>query len=108
MNTNPPCWPANTPCPNSCAAALHQREVYNHLDLTGPWAGWKFRGRELISPTGTRLSAQRVEGLAWRETNEARRDAAKSRNAARSKRRQLVKVVVIDMCDYRANGLAVG
>lgn len=108
MNTHPPCWPAKTPCPNDCAAALLQRVVYNHQDLTGPWAGWKFRGRELVSPTGTRLSPARIEGLAWKQMTEARLDAVRARNAAKSTTKQLVKVVVVDLGEYRENGLAVG
>lgn len=108
MHTHPPCWPAETPCPNECAAALFQRVVYNHHDLTGPWAGWKFRGRDLISPAGTRLSPARVEGLAWRQVSEARLDAVRARKAARSSVKQLVKIVVIELGEYRENGLAVG
>jgi len=61
--TRPPCWPDAEPCPNNCAA-LHEREVYNHLDLTGPWQGWRFRGRYLVSPDGSRLTPERLLGLA--------------------------------------------
>ncbi|WP_408953725.1 DUF3653 domain-containing protein [Lysobacter sp. Hz 25] len=106
--TRPPCWPDNSPCPNDCAAALLHREAYNHLDLTGPWAGWRLRGRDLITPDGERFSPERLRGLAWRQDFEQRRDAASSRNAARKSTRQLVKVVVVDLGEYRVNGLAVG
>ncbi|MFD0323841.1 DUF3653 domain-containing protein [Lysobacter gummosus] len=82
MTTRPPCWPDNQPCPNNCAAALHERVVYNRQDLTGPWQGWRFRGRDLISPNGTRMSPERLQGLAWREHSEARLIQVRSRNAA--------------------------
>lgn len=105
----PPCWPENGPCPNGCAAALHSREVYNHVDLTGPWAGWRLRGRDLVSPSGTRLSPERAEGLAWRQANEDRRDAARRRNATKSKPKpQRVKVVFVELALYLENGLAAG
>lgn len=105
----PPCWPENGPCPNGCAAALHSREVYNHVDLTGPRAGWRLRGRDLVSPSGIRLSPERAEGLAWRQANEDRRDAARRRNATKSKPKpQRVKVVVVELALYLENGLAAG
>lgn len=107
-DTRPPCWPANTPCPNDCAAALHEREVYNHVDLIGPWTGWRLRGRDLVTPDGIRFSPERLRGLAWRQDYERRRDLARSKNAARKSRQQLVKVVVVDLADYRVNGLAAG
>jgi hypothetical protein len=37
------------------------------LDLTGPWAGWRLRGRFLISPEGDRLSVERLRGIAVTE-----------------------------------------
>jgi hypothetical protein len=89
---------------------LHERVVYNRQDLTGPWQGWRFRGRDLISPNGTRMSPERLQGLAWREHNEARLIQARSRKAATKAAtdRQPVKVVVINLGEFRANGLAVG
>ncbi|WP_430538899.1 DUF3653 domain-containing protein [Lysobacter capsici] len=55
---------------------------YSRQDLTGPWQGWRFRGRDLISPNGTRMSPERLQGLAWREHSEARLIQVRSRNAA--------------------------
>ncbi|MDR7135729.1 hypothetical protein J2X06_002947 [Lysobacter niastensis] len=46
----PPCWPEGQPCPNACAARLHQQTVYNHVTLNGPWTGWRLAGARLISP----------------------------------------------------------
>lgn len=110
MITRPPCWPDGQPCPNDCAAALHERVVYNHLDLTGPWQGWRFRGRDLISPSGLRLTPERLLGLAWRQHNEARLFQVRSRNAAAkaARNRQQIKVVVIELAELRVNGLAAG
>lgn len=68
----PPCWPEGKPCPNSCADALYQRTVHNQHWLPAPWNGWRMAGRDLITPDGTRLSPERVRGLAWRQDAEAR------------------------------------
>ncbi len=46
----PPCWPAGKPCPNPCAAALHDRIVYGVTPLHGPWSGWRLAGQRLVSP----------------------------------------------------------
>ncbi len=37
------------------------------IDLTGDWAGWRLRGRFLISPDGDRLSVERLRGIAITE-----------------------------------------
>lgn len=42
----PPCWPADQPCPNACAAALHERITYGKTPLYGPWAGWRLGGQQ--------------------------------------------------------------
>lgn len=52
----PHCWPDGEACPNNCAAAMHDRLIYGTCDLWGPWAGWRIRGRMLISPAGDRVS----------------------------------------------------
>lgn len=110
MQTRPPCWPEGVPCPNDCAAKLLNREAYNHVDLTGPWVGWKLRGRDLVSPDGMRLSPERVAGIAWREHNELRLEARRARAAAAAKARgqQPVKVVIVTLADYRQHGVAAG
>ncbi|MGJ4801771.1 DUF3653 domain-containing protein [Luteimonas sp. SDU82] len=96
--SRPPCWPAGQPCPNACAAALHDRTVYNRQHLGGPWSGWRMAGRELVSPDGDRISPERMRGLLWRQQAEERRDAAR---AAREKRvSRMVTVVRIDQGDW--------
>jgi len=84
-----------------------------HIDLDDDWAGWKIRGRYLVSPDGDRLTVGRVKGLAWRDHFELRRAGYASRRAAEAGKRSpgrqsLVKVVIVDLADYRANGLAAG
>lgn len=104
--TKPPCWPEGQPCPNWCADERYQRTVHNHLTLSGPWAGWRLAGRDLVSPDGTRMSPERVRGLAWRQESEARRDAARTRNAARkSGQHEMVRVVVVRLSEWRADRL---
>ena len=42
--------------------------LYQRIDLTGTWQGWKLRGRELVSPDGDRISAERLRGLLFVES----------------------------------------
>ena len=58
----PPCLSPGAPM-NECASARYASQVHNHVDLTGPWAGWRLRGRDLVSPDGERISPQRLTGL---------------------------------------------
>lgn len=100
--TRPPCWPDGKPCPNPCADAHYDRTVHNITPLAGPWAGWRLAGRELISPDGERFTTTRLRGLAFRLEAEDRLQRARARNAKRNaSRRELVKVVVVDLDDWR-------
>lgn len=99
----PPCWPEGRPCPNACAEQLYQRVVYNHTPLYGPWAGYRFAGADLVAPDGQRINERRMQGILWRDSMELRRAGFASRKRAQ---RHPVKVVVIDLQDYRVNGLA--
>ena len=83
LDRRPPCWPPDTPCPNTCAQAHADAVLRNHLELHGPWAGWRLAGRDLVSPDGLRLPERRLRGLLWREEAELRRATAKARNAKR-------------------------
>lgn len=75
--------------------------VYQRLDFTGPWHGWKMRGRDLVSPDGDRLSPERLRGLAWRQASEARRDAARAKRLAyEGISKQVVTVLRIDNSDW--------
>lgn len=96
--TRPPCWPVGQPCPNPCAAAHYDRTVYNRTALAGPWDGWRLADRFLISPDGDRITPERLRGLLWRQAQEQRRDAARSRREKRVSR--MVTVLRIDQDDW--------
>lgn len=97
----PPCWPKDTECPNACAAALHSRVTQNHVELHGPWLGWRLAGRDLVGPSGIRVSPERMKGLMWRHESELRRDNARARNAQRKAGQQAVVTVLrINQADW--------
>ncbi|MCR6687081.1 hypothetical protein [Pseudoxanthomonas sp.] len=81
----PPCWPFGEQCPNLCARQHLERVVYNHVELTGPWAGWRLAGRDLVSPgkpsKALRITPGRLLGLLWREAAEAKLAAEKAANS---------------------------
>lgn len=64
----PPCWPLGRPCPNPCAAALHDRVVYGKTPLYGPWQGWRLAGRVLVSPVRDRVTCDDLAALLMRRT----------------------------------------
>ena len=37
--------------------------VYQRIDLTGPWKGWKLRGQYLVSPDKERIPVRELIGL---------------------------------------------
>ncbi len=70
----PDCWPDGLQCPNRCAHAWWQRTMTNHVHLTGPWAGWRLAGRDLVSPAGERVQPQVLDRwLAGRDLFDWRR-----------------------------------
>ncbi|QWF14756.1 DUF3653 domain-containing protein [Lysobacter capsici] len=82
-----------------------------NIDLDEEWSGWRLRGRYLISDDGLRIPIARLRGLLWREKMELRRDGyASRRNAEQARlaagRQPRIKVIVIDLAEYRLNGLA--
>src|SRR5690606_15464921 len=40
-------------------------QLYQRIDVTGLWQGWRICGRCLVSPDGERISPERLRGLAW-------------------------------------------
>lgn len=81
--------------------------------MPSEWAGWQIRGNYLVAPDGVRLHRRRVHGLAWRYEQElARAGYASQQKADAGKRgRQYgpkVKIVIVDLADYREHGLAAG
>ncbi|MGJ7901005.1 hypothetical protein [Lysobacter sp. 1R34A] len=83
------------------------------IDLTGEWYGWRVRGRYLVSDDGQRIPVERLRGLLFRDAGELRLAGFESRRKAEANRRSKsrgfkVKVVIVDLAEYRQNGLAVG
>lgn len=75
--------------------------VYQRVDLTGPWQGWKVRGQTLVSPDGDRITPERLRGLAWRYALETRRDAARAkRRTQEAISKQVVTVLRIPNNDW--------
>lgn len=62
LDSRPPCWEPGTQCPNSCASDYYRRVIDNHVTLTGPWAGWRLAGRDLVAPSGERIPERRLRG----------------------------------------------
>lgn len=82
-----------------------------NIDFDDEWSGWRLRGRYLVSDDGQRISIGRLRGLLWREQLELRRAGYASRRKAEQGRLAAgrlprIKVVVIDLAEYRLNGLA--
>ncbi|MEN4903347.1 DUF3653 domain-containing protein [Luteimonas sp. TWI1437] len=88
-------------CNRESDSAHYDRVVHNRTELHGPWAGWRMAGRELVSPEGQRFTTERLRGLAFRLEAEQRLERARLRNASRKARQQVVKVVVVDLRDWR-------
>lgn len=75
-------------------------------DIPADWRGFRFAGRYLVTPDGDRMTPQRLRGLAWRDAMELHRAGFASRRRAERGAGGRVKVVVVDLQDYRENGLA--
>jgi hypothetical protein len=78
------------------------------MDFTEDWYGWRLRGRHLVSPDGQRMTRRRLEGLLWRDEMELRLAGFASRRNAEEERpkRQLVKVIVVELAQMRVHGEA--
>lgn len=66
---------------NTCARTLYAERVLGHIDLPGEWAGWKLRGRWLLSPDGDKINPQALRGLLFRDASEKRLQRAQQANA---------------------------
>jgi len=82
-----------------------------NLDFEDEWYGWRLRGRHLVSDDGQRMTVERLRGLMWRDKMELRLKGYASRRAAEEakvsvSRRQLVKVVVVQLAEFRHRGVA--
>lgn len=52
---------------NYCARIRFAEQVLNHVALFNEWQGWKFKGRDLVSPDGLRINPERLRGFLFRE-----------------------------------------
>lgn len=66
---------------NDCARNLYAEKVLGHVDLAADWAGWRLRGRWLVSPEGERINPERLRGILFREAGEQRLARAVRSNA---------------------------
>jgi hypothetical protein len=83
-----------------------------HIDLTDEWYGHRIRGRFLVDPNGQRITPERLAGLMWRDAAELRLAGFESRRRAEAENRAKqygprVRVVVIELAEFRANGCTV-
>ena len=62
----PPCIKAGLGW-NKCAERQFEEQILNHINLVAEWNGWKFKGKDLVSPDGMRISPQRLRGILWAE-----------------------------------------
>lgn len=80
------------------------------FDFDGEWYGWRLRGRHLVSADGQRMTLERLRGLMWRDKMELCLKGYASRRAAeearRTSNRPKVKVLVVDLGEYRHRGIA--
>jgi len=64
--TAPPCIQAGLKW-SKCAEKQYDEQILNHIKLGNEWTGWRFAGRDLVSPDGMRISPQRLRGILWAE-----------------------------------------
>lgn len=60
----PTCWQCRAESPR----AHWLRVAENKTALYGPWEGWRMAGRYLITPTGNRITPERLAGMMWEES----------------------------------------
>lgn len=64
------------PSKDDAEAFMYAALIDCHIDLAQEWSGWKIRGRDLVDPSGVRLSVARLRYLMFREESAQRRDRA--------------------------------
>lgn len=42
---------------------MAEAQLYQRIDLTGPWSGWRIRGQYLVSPDKERIPVRELIGL---------------------------------------------
>jgi len=66
----PPCVKLGEPM-NWCAKRQMAERLLGHFALVNEWAGWRFAGRELVSPEGLRINPERLRGILHAEKQKA-------------------------------------
>lgn len=51
------------PTPEEAMGYMFEAVVYQNIDLTGPWKGWKIRGPHLVAPDKERIPVRELVGL---------------------------------------------
>lgn len=82
----PPCIKAGLAW-NKCAEKQFDEQILNHINLVAEWTGWRFRGKDLVSPDGHRINPQRLRAILWSE----KRLSGGSDKATSAKIYQLIK-----------------
>ena len=85
---------------NSCAGRLYEEKVLGHIDLTGEWAGWRLRGRDLIAPDGTRINPRSLQGMLFRWKNEQRVARARARESGQQGEIRQLRAGLRDALDH--------
>lgn len=79
------------------------------MDPSNPnWHGWYIAGRYLVTPDGRKISAEILEHLVAMheirlhfERAGLRAEAAAARSRSAQRRQQLVRVIVVDLGDWK-------
>lgn len=51
------------PTPEQAMQFVVDAVLYQNIDLTGPWQGWKIRGQYLVSPERDRIPVRELVGV---------------------------------------------
>lgn len=70
QNDAPPCVRLGEPL-NWCAKRQMAERLLGHFALVENWAGWRFAGRDLVSPDGLRINPTRLRCLMLQEKQQS-------------------------------------
>lgn len=55
----------SAPTADEALRYMYNADVLQHIDLSGPWRGWKIRGMYLISPDRERVPVRELVGMVF-------------------------------------------